>query len=78
VKGESHHGNAKQIYSLHYDDLVLPKRVVKVYNWVTKKMSGLKDLLTLNQYQKKRIINQVNTLFMQMVEFLEGNSRSQS
>jgi hypothetical protein len=47
-------GMQKKVYSLHYDDLVLPKRDGNVRNWMTNEMSDCKDLLTLKQYKKKR------------------------
>jgi hypothetical protein len=71
IETKGHHGNANKMYSLHYDDLVLPKRDGKVRNWITNEMSDRKHLLTLEQYKKKRKSIQVE-IYKSMKRAIDG------
>jgi hypothetical protein len=68
---EGHRCNIKQAYSLHYDGFVPPKRIGKVHNRITKKTGNRKDLLTPDQSETTRKLNQFE-IYKSMRRAIDG------
>ena len=71
IETKGHRGNTNKIYSLHHDDLVFPKRDGNVRNWITNEVCSRKDLLTLEQYKKKRKVNKAE-IYKSMKRAIDG------